>query len=67
MTTLSKSMKFQKPNIIDDWLDKHGDPEIEKMIEKNLAIASKTRDTSEEKSVNQQVLAKKTKKDPSVV
>ena len=28
-------------NMITNWLDQHGDPEIDKFIEKNLAIAVK--------------------------
>lgn len=31
-------MKKSKNNIIDDWLDKYGDPEIEKQVKTQLAI-----------------------------
>jgi hypothetical protein len=31
-------MTFPKRNILDDWLEKHGDPEIEKQVEQEADI-----------------------------
>lgn len=36
-------------NLITAWLEEHGDPEIERFIEKNLAITKKVRLALEQK------------------
>lgn len=54
-------------NMITDWLDQYGDSEIEKYIEKNLAISEKVRLAMESKGWKSQDLAKAMKKKPSEV
>lgn len=58
---------MKKNNIISDWLDKYGDPEIDKFIEKNLAITEKVRLALEVKGWNKGDLAKAMDKNPSEV
>ncbi len=60
-------MKFPKENIIDNWLEKYGDPEIDSFIEKNLAITEKVRLAMEAKGWKAQDLAKAMNKKPSEV
>ncbi len=59
-------MKKSK-NIISNWLKEHGDPEIDKFIEKNLAITEKVRLAIEAKGWNNGDLAKAMDKSPSEV
>lgn len=54
-------------NMITDWLDQYGDPEIEKYIEKNLAITEKVRLAMDSKGWKSQDLAKAMDKSPSEV
>lgn len=54
-------------NMITDWLDQYGNPEIEKFIEKNLAITEKVRIAMEQKGWKSQDLAKAMDKNPSEV
>jgi transcriptional regulator with XRE-family HTH domain len=54
-------------NLITDWLDQYGDPEIERYIEKNLAITEKVRLALEQKGWKSQDLAKAMAKSPSEV
>ena len=54
-------------SMITDWIDKHGNPEIEKFIEKNLAITEKIRLAMEQKGWKSQDLAKAMDKNPSEV
>jgi ribosome-binding protein aMBF1 (putative translation factor) len=54
-------------NMITDWLDQYGNPEIEKFIEKNLAITEKVRLAMENKGWKSQDLAKAMNKSPSEV
>lgn len=54
-------------NMITDWLDQYGNPEIEKFIEKNLAITEKVRIAMEQKGWKSQDLAKTMDKNPSEV
>lgn len=58
---------MKKNNIISDWLDKYGDPEVDKFIEKNLAITEKVRLALEVKGWNKGDLAKAMDKNPSEV
>lgn len=45
-------------NLISNWLDKYGDPEIDSFIEKNLAITEKVRLAMEDKGWKSKDLAK---------
>lgn len=59
-------MKKSKNNI-SNWLKEHGDPEIDKFVEKNLAITEKVRLALEAKGWNKGDLAKAMDKNPSEV
>lgn len=59
-------MKKSK-NSISSWLKEHGDPEIDKFVEKNLAITEKVRVALEDKGWKSQDLAKAMNKSPSEV
>lgn len=59
-------MKKSK-NSISSWLKEHGDPEIDKFVEKNLAITEKVRVALEDKDWKSQDLAKAMNKSPSEV
>lgn len=54
-------------NLITDWLDQYGDPEIERFVEKNLAITEKVRLALEQKGWKSQDLANAMGKSPSEV
>ncbi len=54
-------------SIISDWLDRYGDPETEKFIEKNLAIADKVNSALEAKGWSKGQLAEAMGKSPSEV
>lgn len=54
-------------NMITDWLDQYGDPEIEKFIEKNLAITDKVLAALEAKDWTKGKLAEAMGKSPSEV
>lgn len=54
-------------NMISDWLDENGNPEIDSFIEKNLAITEKVRIEMEKKGWKSQDLAKAMEKNPSEV
>lgn len=60
-------MNFPKNNIIDSWLEENGNPEIDKMIEKNLAITAKVAAILEERNISQKEFAKSLNKKPSEV
>ena len=60
-------MKFPKENIIDQWLDQHGDPEVKKLVERNLAIAHKVQAILKEKNIKPVDFAKMLGKKPSEV
>jgi ribosome-binding protein aMBF1 (putative translation factor) len=51
-------------NMITDWLDKNGNPEIDSFIEKNLIITEKVRSAMEIKGWNYKDLSKSIDKDP---
>lgn len=53
--------------LITGWLDQHGDPEIEKYVEKNLAIVEKVRLALDRKGWKSLDLAKAMDKSPSEV
>ena len=54
-------------NMITDWLDQHGNPEIEAFIEKNLAITDKVLTALEAKGWSKGQLAEAMGKSPSEV
>ena len=58
---------MKKNSIISDWLDQHGDPEIDHFIEKNLAIVEKVRQALEFKVWSKGQLAEAMGKTPSEV
>lgn len=60
-------MNFPKNNIIDSWLEENGNPEIDKMVEKNLAITAKVAAILEERNISQKEFAKSLNKKPSEV
>ncbi len=60
-------MKFPKENMLDKWLEEHGDPEIEQFIEKNLAITEKVRKALEDKEWSKTEFAEAMGKRPSEV
>lgn len=57
----------KEENMITDWLDQHGDKEIERFIEKNIAITEKIRLALEQKGWKALDLAKALDKSPSEV
>jgi transcriptional regulator with XRE-family HTH domain len=60
-------MKFPKNNIIDNWLDENGSPEIAKLVEKNLAIANKIQELLKERGLKSADLARLLDKKPSEI
>lgn len=60
-------MKFPKNNSIDTWLDKKGNPEIEKLVEKNLAIANKIHELLQQRDLKPADLARLLDKKPSEI
>lgn len=54
-------------NMITNWLDQYGNPEIERYVEKNLAITEKVRLALEQKGWKALDLAKAMDKSPSEV
>ncbi|WP_264537354.1 helix-turn-helix domain-containing protein [Flavobacterium sp. N1736] len=60
-------MKFPKNNIIDNWLDENGSPEIAKLVEKNLAIANKIQELLKERGLKPADLARLLDKKPSEI
>lgn len=60
-------MEFPKNNIINDWLQENGNPEIAKLVEKNLAIANKIHEMLEERGLKAVDLARMLEKKPSEI
>ncbi|MFY7740571.1 MAG: helix-turn-helix domain-containing protein [Flavobacterium sp.] len=60
-------MEFPKNNIINDWLQENGNPEITKLVEKNLAIANKIHEMLKERGLKAADLARMLKKTPSEI
>lgn len=60
-------MEFPKNNIINDWLQEKGNPEIEKLVEKNLAIANKIYELLQERGLKPADLARMLNKKPSEI
>ena len=57
----------EKKNIIDAWLDEHGDAEINQFVEKNLAIIEKVRKYLKANHISSQDFAEKMGKRPSEI
>lgn len=57
----------KEENMITDWLDQHGNPEIEAFVEKNLAITDKVLTALEAKGWSKGQLAEAMGKSPSEV
>ncbi|SHG16381.1 Helix-turn-helix [Salegentibacter echinorum] len=60
-------MTFPKNNIIDNWLEENGDPEIEKLTERNLAISNKVQVILNQRGIKQKEFAAMLNKKPSEV
>jgi len=60
-------MKKNKNNIIRDWLSRNGDPEINRMVKHNLAIAIKVSQILKEREMSKKEFAQKMSKSPSEV
>ncbi len=60
-------MEFPKNNIINDWLQENGKPEIEKLVEKNMAIANKIYEILQERGLKSVDLARLLNKKPSEI
>lgn len=56
-----------RSNIISDWLEKNNNPEIDKLVEKNLAIANKIHEILKERSLKSADLARLLNKKPSEI
>ncbi|MFA9187598.1 helix-turn-helix domain-containing protein [Flavobacterium magnesitis] len=60
-------MEFPKNNIINDWLENNGSPEIEKLVEKNMAIANKIYEMLQKRGLKPADLARLLNKKPSEI
>ena len=60
-------MEFPKNNIINDWLQENGKPEITKLVEKNMAIANKIHEMLEARGLKAADLARMLNKKPSEI
>lgn len=60
-------MAIKENTMITDWLDEHGDPEVEAFIEKNLAITERVKDELEKRGWTQAAFAERMGKRPSEV
>lgn len=60
-------MKTPQQDIISNWLEKNGDPAISKLVENNLAIATKIQSILDQKGLKNVDLAKMLNKQPSEI
>lgn len=60
-------MKFPQNNIIDNWLNKNGNPEIARLVEKNLALTEKINSILKERGIKKGEFAEMLGKNPSEV
>lgn len=58
---------MKRNTIIQDWLDQHGDPEVDKLVTRNLAIANKVQSVLEEKELSNKDFAEILGKSPSEI
>ncbi|WP_417237058.1 MULTISPECIES: helix-turn-helix domain-containing protein [Flavobacteriaceae] len=60
-------MKFPQNNIIDNWLNKNGNPEIARLVENNLALTEKINSILKERGIKKGEFAEMLGKNPSEV
>jgi len=60
-------MKFPQNNIIDNWLSENGNPEIARLVEKNLALTEKINSILKERGIKKGEFAEMLGKNPSEV
>ncbi|MDO5968669.1 helix-turn-helix transcriptional regulator [Flavivirga aquimarina] len=60
-------MTFPKENIIDNWLNQKGDPEVAKLVERNLSIANRVLTILKERGINKSKFAEMLEKKPSEI
>ena len=60
-------MENTRNNIISDWLEKNSSPEIDKLVEMNLAIANKIHEMLIERGLKPADLARMLEKKPSEI
>jgi len=60
-------MENPRNNIISDWLEKNNNPEIDKLVEMNLAIANKIHEMLIERGLKPADLARMLEKKPSEI
>lgn len=60
-------MKFPEENILDTWLETNKNPEIDKLVERNLAIAVKVQSILDNRGIKQKKFAEMLGKKPSEV
>lgn len=60
-------MENTRNNIISDWLEKNSNPEIDKLVEVNLAIANKINELLKERGLKPADLARMLDKKPSEI
>ena len=60
-------MENTRNNIISDWLEKNSNPEIDKLVEINLAIANKIHELLKERGLKPADLARMLDKKPSEI
>lgn len=60
-------MKFPEENILDTWLETNKNPEIDKLVERNLAIAVKVQSILDKRGIKQKEFAEMLGKKPSEV
>jgi transcriptional regulator with XRE-family HTH domain len=60
-------MKFPKENIIDNWLNDNGNPEVSRLVKRNLAIADRVSHILKEKNINRSTFAEMLGKKPSEI
>ena len=60
-------MTFPKENIIDNWLNQNGNPEVAKLVERNLAIANRVLTILKEKGIKKSQFAEMLGKKPSEI
>jgi len=60
-------MKFPEENILDTWLETNKNPEIDKLVERNLAISEKVQSILDKRGIKQKKFAEMLDKKPSEV
>lgn len=60
-------MKFPQNNIIDNWFNENGNPEIARLVEKNLALTEKINSILKERGIKKGEFAEMLGKNPSEV